>query len=631
MKKQLITFALAVSGLLCSNSCGKYLDIVPDNVPTLDRAFNMRTTAERYLFTCYSYMGSLANFWNTPWIWGADESWIVDTYNFSAFNLAKNMQNKNAPIDNFWGRADGSVDAWEAISQCNIFLDNVDKVTDMESDEKARWKAEAMFLKAFYHFFMLRAYGPIPILDQNIPVSASGDQVRVSRQPVDQVFNYIVNTLDKAIPDLPDVITDEYSELGRITKAIALGFKGKVLVYAASPLFNGNQDYSGFLDKEGNPFFNQTYDVQKWEKAAGAVKVAIDFADSVGYKLYEFQGRAASSAVSDETRVQMNYRGVNTQRWNSEVIWGLSGAKVRQDWFAPKALTPQQKNYIGTNGTIGITLNLVDQFYTANGVPIQEDKTWDYAGRSKPRKATDADKYRIKPGQTTASYNFDREPRFYGGLGFDRGIWYGNGEWDDNKAYWLQMREGEWLGVFTLGYYPLPGYFAKKMVNVDNRHETQNKYNVIDYPRVLLRLSDLYLLYAEALNEAYGPIDEAIEYLDKIRAIAGIPDVKTAWSTYSRIPNKFTTQEGLRDIIRQERTITLAMEGSRFWDLRRWKTAPIELNKPIRGWDAYQSTYEGYYREKVLFQQIFTLKDYFWPISERDLIVNKNLVQNPGW
>jgi len=107
--------------------------------------------------------------------------------------------------------------------------------------------------------------------------------------------------------------------------------------------------------------------------------------------------------------------------------------------------------------------------------------------------------------------------------------------------------------------------------------------------------------------------------------------VVESWTAHSRNPNKYTTAEGLQEIIRRERGIELALEGERFWDLRRWKAAPEELNQPISGWDVDQVTAEAYYRERVLYNQTFALKDYFWPIRENDLIVNKNLVQNPGW
>jgi hypothetical protein len=100
---------------------------------------------------------------------------------------------------------------------------------------------------------------------------------------------------------------------------------------------------------------------------------------------------------------------------------------------------------------------------------------------------------------------------------------------------------------------------------------------------------------------------------------------------YSNKPSKFTTKDGLREVIQQERLIELAFEGSRFWDLRRWKKAVDELNKPIFGWDIVQSDESNYYRPKVLFQQTFQPREYLWPIKQNDILVNPNLVQNPGW
>lgn len=139
------------------------------------------------------------------------------------------------------------------------------------------------------------------------------------------------------------------------------------------------------------------------------------------------------------------------------------------------------------------------------------------------------------------------------------------------------------------------------------------------------------MLYAEALNELQGPNDESFIYLDLVRKRAGLAGVKESWTTYSRNPTKFNTQQGLREIIQQERNIEFCLEGQRFWDVRRWKTAIEVYNDVISGWDMDQARAEDYYREKTIFRQSFALKDYFWPIREYDLIVNKNLVQSPGW
>src|SRR5690606_6307364 len=138
---------------------------------------------------------------------------------------------------------------------CNLFLENIRTVPDMEEYEIQQWMAEVKVLKAYYYFYLLRMYGPIPIIRENLPISASGEEVRVSRQPVDDVFSYIVELLDESLAYLPDVVLDPVSESGRVTRPIAVGLKARVLVYAASPLFNGNTDYSNFRGKDGTLFF----------------------------------------------------------------------------------------------------------------------------------------------------------------------------------------------------------------------------------------------------------------------------------------------------------------------------------------------------------------------------------------
>jgi hypothetical protein len=146
-----------------------------------------------------------------------------------------------------------------------------------------------------------------------------------------------------------------------------------------------------------------------------------------------------------------------------------------------------------------------------------------------------------------------------------------------------------------------------------------------------MRLSDLYLLYSEALNESEGPSAEVYKYLDLVRARAGLGTVESSWTNYSTNPTKFTNQDGLRAIIHQERLIELAFESQRFWDLRRWKESAKELNDPIRGWDVSQTTADAYYRTTVLYNQTFGTKDYFWPIDDNNITTNRNLVQNTGW
>jgi len=144
----------------------------------------------------------------------------------------------------------------------------------------------------------------------------------------------------------------------------------------------------------------------------------------------------------------------------------------------------------------------------------------------------------------------------------------------------------------------------------------------------------LLLYYAEAINEAensQAARDEAMQYIDMVRERAGLPTVAESWTAYSRNANKYKSQDGLREIIQQERLIELCFEGKRFFDIRRWKTAINVQNAPIQGWDQVRHEPEYYYKPLTIFEQHFGLRDYFFPISEDELTRNTNMVQNEGW
>lgn len=622
---------------MCVFSCSDYLDVVPDNVATIEYAFRMRATAERYLYTCYSYLPNDGNQNQNVGRMGADEFWLANNYSRNSFIIAKGGQNANAPILSPWY---GTKNCWEAISQCNIFLENIDKVPDMTSSEIRQWKAEVKFLKAYYHFILFKHFGPIPINDVNLSIDSPTEIVRVFRKPVDEVVQYISNLMLEAAEDgLPDKVLDENSELGRVTRSVALGMRAKVLVYGASSLFNGNKAYSNLKNPDGTSLVNQNYERQKWVDAASACKLAIDVAHEMGYKLFDFEPTQQSQGITEELRIQMNCRGTLTEKWNTEIIWANSNSRTEdlQKWTAPRALNASQRTYTGSNGSLGASLNAAYLFYTKNGVPLDEDITRVFSARLNLRTATNNDlKHTVKVGYTTVDFNFDRESRFYGSLGFDGGIWYGNGKYNPTDLYWLEMKMGQFLGKEQEGWHPVCGYFVKKYCNYTNTPTSSNVYSVQDWPWVLLRLADLYLLYAEALNESNESEEvtvrnEVLFYLNEIRKKAGLKSVEESWTTYSKNPNKWTTKKGLSEIIQRERAIELMFEGERFWDLRRWQTAPFILNQNIIGWDVDQDLTDNYYRERVLFSQKFSFKDYLWPIRQSDLQINSNLVQNPGW
>lgn len=625
--KKLLLFA----GVCLFTGCADYLDIVPDDVPTMDNAFTNRLAAEKFLFSCYNFLPNPTDCWTHPALMTGDEIWWnIDQPNFEGKNvtkIAQGIQNSNDPFLNYWdGRLDGK-NLFIGIRDCNIFLENIHKPKDLEDYERILWTAEVKFLKAYFHFFLLQQYGPIPIVRENIPVSATPDQVRVHRDPVDDVVNYIVELLDDAKTDLPLEITSMTTDAGRITQPIALAVKAKVLAWAASPLFNGNQDYINFKDNKGRLLVSTTYDVKKWERAAIAIKNAIDTCVLAGNRLYKY---VPERIMSDTTALKLSYRNAVTEKWNKEIVWASThDVGQLQKYCMPHLVSANLGN--GTN-ELCAPLKIAEQYYTNNGIPIDEDPSWDYQNRYEVQQAKADHAMYIRTGETTAKLHFNREVRFYASLGFDRGIFEGSGKVDDKDSWYLQMRKSEIAGFRSVGEHIPTGYFLKKLINYETVTGTNASYTGKRYTYPLIRLADLYLLYAEALNEMKStPDKEVYSWIDLIRERAGLEGVVTSWAK-SIFPSKPTTQAGMREIIKRERLIELAFEGQRSGDLRRWKDAMKYLNEPVQGWDYKGDNIQTYYSVTTYWnKRVFSTRDYLWPLRTESITINSNLVQNPGW
>jgi hypothetical protein len=643
--KKLIFYSLITCTLF---ACKDYLDIVPDNVATLDYAFRDRVGAEKYLFTCYTFLPYIGQPAGDPAIMGGDEIWAHEDQNyygstgsFNAFHIKQGFQNSDNPLLNFWDGANNGRALFRALRDCNIFLENIDKVgPDLRSEDRTKWKAEVKYLKAYYHYYLLRMYGPIPLARENIPVSAGIDEVRTYREPFDECVDYIVELLDEAAEDLPVAILDMNLEMGRITKAIALSVKAELLVMAASPLFNGNPDFADMTDSRGVQLFKTEEDPQKWNRAAEACRQAIEVCHSAGFKLYEFSG--VFYDLSDTTKRLMSCRHVFMDKWNVEMVWASSRTSQANDhqFVHLPFFTIEEAGGAQGRPIISPTLRMAELFYSNHGVPISEDTQYDYDNRYKTAPAPEDHKYYIQPGFETAILNMHREPRFYAALGFDGGVWFGNGRFKEidrgqaNETSWIMtMKRGQPMGNYSGLRYSVTGYWSKKGSHFESSRNTAGtsmSLRTTSYP--IIRLADLYLLYAEALNESLNaPNDDVYFYIDKVRERAGLEGVVSSWDKFSRIRNKPSTKEGMRDIIRQERMIELAFEGKRFWDIRRWKTAFELMNQPIRGWNIMGATTEEYYNVVTVEVPTFTTKEYLWPIRDSELRTNKNLIQNPGW
>ncbi|MDR2774583.1 MAG: RagB/SusD family nutrient uptake outer membrane protein [Tannerella sp.] len=642
-------------GIILFSNCSDYLNVVPDGTATLETAFSNRINSEKFFYGCYNYLPNMADAFGYPGlIAGGDEIWWDVDNNMrgnSGARIAQGQQNITDPYHNFWDGAQSGKNMWIGIRDCNIFLENIDKVPDISLTEVVRWKAEVKILKAYFHFFLMQLYGPIPIVDENIDVSAPPEQVRIFREPVDDVIEYIVNLVNEATPDLPPSITEISTETGRITQAVALAIKAKALIWAASPLFNGSYIfYNNFKDKRGVQLIANNNDPAvihaRWERAATAVKEAIDAAHVAGHRLFRYP--VGYDIMSNTTALKYTLRGCVTERFttNRETVWACTNNNNQfQNWCTPKIYT----SYAGT-AELSATMKMAETYYTKNGIPIDEDPYWDYEHRYEtqantpieldPEEEVDPDaepdshtwhRHYIGSRETTAKLNYYREQRFYAHLCFDRGIYELLANSDDGEELVVKNRSGDIHGLVFQDCHPSTGYFIKKLVSfrIPTNTQAPNPYR---FSMPVIRLADLYLLYAETLNEIKSkPDEEVYRWVDSIRLRAGLNGVVESWK-YAKDIQKPADKDGMREIIKRERLIELSFEGQRPFDLRRWRDAEKYLNEPVRGWDFQGQKLEDYYLTRVYFSnRQFTYKDYLWPLRSSTLIVNSNLVQNPGW
>ena len=602
---------------IISTSCEKdYLDVVPDNIATIDLAFNTRSTAENFLSTCYTYIPEHANVEQNFSLLAGDEIWYYaenDFYmnNETSFRLAKGMQNSASPYLNYWEGGRGAPHSlFNALRDCNIFLENLVEVPGLEEDERLKWIDEVKVLKAFYHFWLMQMYGPIPIIDQNIAVGASPEETNVKRESIDDVVSYLVQILDEVIEaeNLPGLINYIYTDMGRITMPIAKALKAKILVLAASPIFNGNTDLSELTDNLGNKLVSQVYDPQKWVYARDALFEAIESAHLNGHQLYEFnQQIPIIGGINEEITTELSLRAAITEPFNTEIIWAFAPEWTGdlQMWCQPRWTADHSALFGYTKKSHAPTLNMVETFYTNNGVPIDEDLTWDYGNRYDVIETPLFDsnnenfhEFYIEDDYYTAKLHTYREPRFYSSIGFDGGKWFSLETENINFIPHLNAKAGAASGKQGFEIYSITGFFAKKLVHYENIISLQGS-TIKGYSFPIIRLSDLYLMYSEALNETKAAPDaEVYEYIQRVRTRAGLDaggDILNTWQMYSTNPSKPMTKDGMRKIIHQERMIELALEGHRYWDLKRWKLATEYFNKPIQGWNIFRSDVEGFY------------------------------------
>nr|WP_026207542.1 RagB/SusD family nutrient uptake outer membrane protein [Butyricimonas synergistica] len=626
-----------------------YLDVVPKNdVQTVETIFEKRSDVDVWLKGCYVLLTNpIASILGNPAYLGADE--IVSGEYFRQYSSTKSctgtfigdgLQMSQEPYGNIWKR-DGF---YAAIRYCNIFFEKVGGVNNMPDREKRLWTAELKALKAHFYFELMRRYGPIILVPENIDPYAETDIMQQPRQPIDTVVKAIVSLLDEAMKDLPPLAEKDVSRWAFHSLESAATLKAYTYLYAASPLFNGNTAYANFTNKKGELLF-PAYDKEKWRQAAEAADSAIQICLNNGKQL--IAGISNKNTDLLKTMEDIEY-SVHAQNFiNAEATYMLRKENDPYSQLPAVALPYFESTDEDYNafllGCVSPSMKIVEMYYTEHGLPIDADKEWDYSARYQMGKETNPQYRDVVPlNENVLNLHLRREPRFYANIAADRCYWQRGKDVEQNIL--VRAYRGERFGSqssLIMNNMPqnLSGYWIKKGSYSDvsgrNYSEAMNREDAV----IIFRLADLYLMKAEAWNEYEGPLVDrthVYEPLNVVRERAGIPDVESAWLTYSKTPDKVKTQQGMQEIIRREWNIEFAFEGRRFWNLRRWLLAGEELNTKLYGWNILGTTaqqfYNNYEGPVVVWskRQFLSPRDYLFPIRSEEVMV-AGCVQNPNW
>jgi hypothetical protein len=615
IKLLFISFIIMMGGAIFS-SCSKFLDQVPDIALSDDSIFASLANTKRYLAQVYA---NVPDPYANRGGWSSDDAsfnQLADESNYfaehdfaiSAFSY-NTLSASFGAFDYIWG------EFYKPVRTATDFINKIDGANPREVDafRRAHYKAEARGMRAIFYYWMLRLYGPIPIIKTPLPISASNEELALARSPFDSCVNYIVTQLDSAYNELKAISTTSQpsnlpldKEDGRITTGICKAYKEKVLLLAASPLFNGNIMYANVHNNDGTKLFSSTYDKNKWKLAADAAKDFITEFVPGTYDLF---------SVSDPDPFKAAFitrREIISTDWNKEWIFAkpMSGNIDHYNYNGRPKFVGYGTNVTPGGGYLAANQSMVDAYFMNNGYSITDPNS----GYTKTGFTNFKSPYDIKERSTFNQW-VGREPRFYADVTYNNSYWMDQGS-SSSEVIVDFTYHGSSGKIQSDHDYSSTGYLVRK--NITNGGDARGW--------CLLRLAQIYLDYAEALNEYDPGNPDILKYLNLIRKRAGIPQYG---SGDDMVPAP-TNQKNMREAIHHERQVELAFEGVRYFDLRRWLEAATELNKPVMGMDI-DADGDDFYKQKVIQNISFTQRCYLWAIPSIDIRKDHNLVQNPGW
>lgn len=607
------------------SSCDDFLDRQEDEKLTFDKIWETRGNTRSYWLNSMSFLPNDAEDFNySPWLGASDEASVTydrDTrwINFGSWNASSVPYYK---MDFYY----------KGIRECNIFMQNVDRCSDpiVTKEELAQWKVQSRFARAYYYFMMMRIYGPVFLLgDELLDFTASTEDLYRPRNTWDECVNYVVSEMEACIND--PAMAENYSdaEKGLATKGACQAVIARLKLYSARDLFNGNKLYGSvvnpvtdrFPELSGVHLFPQEYDANKWLEAAKAAKVLID--DPL-YKLYR---------AGDGSAPYANYYGITQEHWNSELIWstGYKGRYTMGVHTVPTGIS-------GTAyGGVGPTQQQVDAYAMNNGrYPITGyngtnpviDKRSGYSENELDKTTWEYPAWGGAAAYDLTAPNMykDREPRFY------ISVFFGGNKWHHGSGMTL-ISFAKGANGNKSHDYPKSGYVINRFYD-HTLNSASGQWGNIVFPT--FRLAEMYLNFIESVLECKkrnvnlpaGYETQAMELWADLRDRAGLVPVTEVY------PNAST--EELIKLCRNERRVELAFENHRYFDTRTWMIAKEVDGGPMFGMNTQypgsgDDTPDGFW-ERVTFEtRVFEDNHYLYPFSQRELDRNKLLTQNYGW
>lgn len=654
MKRNIVKL-FCVLGLACGfTSCTDYLDKSPDSTVSAEQAFKNFTNFQGYVEQMYNCIPSKeSNAYCTSFNWGEDEimnTGLGDGHVTAHFDLgdyrnwySNNQSFLHRPSSGNPGEyldptstnkfAHSLEHAWYCIRKCNIGLANLDLMTDCTQEEKNFIKGQLLFFRAWWHEEMIAFYGGMPYVDTVLDGCQVLTLPRLSYQECAKKCAEDFRAAADLLPNDWDKTTVGKKTLGkndiRITKVCALGYLGKVLLWAASPLNNLGKAEKG-ASKNGDTY---KYNTELAAQAADALAEAIGEVNSgkTPYALAEYKysniydheaDKSSKSNFSDifrttgqdwkmpgstEAIMRGPHIGENGSNWNFTKLWGpkLNGI-VEHD-----ALIHQP------------TANYVNYYGMANGLPLDDpDSGFDPTHPFK-----------------------NRDPRFYHDIVFD-GFQYINTtiakESDDYQFKYIQMYTGSNLRSSSANGCRT-GYYTQKLVpHQCNKYDGMYEWGgALQCDLPYMRLADLYLMYAEAGAAVQGANYKSSKLnLTAADAINVLRDRVDAGHVADKFMND---QKKFMDEVRRERAVELAFEGFRWNDLQRWLLLteyPYNIKtsqefKRVGNFDYTKNDPRDAevtgWSEKTIVTRDFSEKHYLLPLKESDVYLYPEFGQNPGW